>query len=93
VFDQVLKYLRDKIRKRDYKMTLHAEEEMNDDDLTIWDIETCILTGGIAERQRDKETAEWKYLIKGQTFDCLEIEIIVKLSPTGKLVIITVYEH
>ena len=39
-------------------MTLHAEEEMNNDDLTIYDVESAILTGKIVERQRDRETAE-----------------------------------
>jgi hypothetical protein len=43
------------------------------------------------ERQKDKVTAEWKYLIRGETIEGGEIELIVKLGPTGKLVIITVY--
>jgi hypothetical protein len=72
-------------------MTLHAEEEMNEDGLTIYDIERGILTGQILERQKDKVTAEWKYLIRGETVEGREIELIVKLGPTGKLVIITVY--
>ena len=44
-------------------MTLHAEEEMNNDDFTIYDVESAILTGKIVERQRDRETAELKYRI------------------------------
>jgi hypothetical protein len=72
-------------------MTLHAEEEINEDGLTIYDIERGILTGQILERQKDKVTAEWKYLIRGETIEGGEIELIVKLGPTGKLVIITVY--
>lgn len=36
-------------------------------------------------------TAEWKYRIRGETVDGGEVEMIAKLSPTGKLVIITVY--
>jgi hypothetical protein len=39
-----------------------------------------------------KDTAEWKYKVNGQTISGDEIEVIAKLSPTGKLVIITVYE-
>jgi len=49
-------------------------------------------TEKILERQRDKDTAEWKYKVNGQTISGDEIEVIAKLSPTGKLVIITVYE-
>jgi hypothetical protein len=42
------------IRNRQYIMTLHVEEEMNDDDLTIFDIERVVLTGTIIERQKDQ---------------------------------------
>jgi hypothetical protein len=72
-------------------MTLHAEEEMSEDGLTIYDIEQGILTGEILERQRDRVTAESKYRIRGTTIEGGEVEIIAKLSPTGKIVIITVY--
>lgn len=91
MFERILKQLQDKIRDQHYIMTLHAEEEMNDDELTIWDIETCILTGEIVERQKDKITAEWKYRVSGQTFDGMEVETIVKIGSTGKLIIVTVY--
>jgi len=91
VFERILKRTREKIRKRQYVMTLHAEEEMNDDGLTIYDVEHSILTGQILERQKDMVTAEWKYHIKGETLEGDEVEMIAKLSPTGKLVIITVY--
>lgn len=83
--------MREKVRTRQYVMTLHAEEEMNNDDLTIFDVERCILTGKIVERQRDTLTAEWKYRIIGETFDGIQAEIVAKLSITDKLVIVTVY--
>lgn len=44
-------------------MTLHAEDEMNADGLTIYDVESVILTGQISERQRDRDPDEWKYLL------------------------------
>ena len=91
MFERILSRMRKKIRERKYIMTLHAEEEMNEDGLTIYDVERGILTGQISERQRDKVTAEWKYLITGETVEGREIELIAKLSPTGKLVLITVY--
>jgi len=91
VFDRILKEMRDKIRRREYIMAIHAEEEMNDDDLTIFDVESCIFTGKILERQKDKVTSEWKYRINGQSLSGNEVEVVAKLSPTGKLVIITVY--
>jgi len=92
MFDRILKSMREKIRKREYIMTLHADEEMDNDELTIYDVECGILNGKILERQKDKDFAEWKYKVNGQTISAGEVEVITKLSPTGKLVIITVYK-
>ena len=72
-------------------MTLHAEEEMNDDGLTIYDVECGILTGEILERQKDRATAEWKYRLRGETTKGDGVEVIAKISLTATLVIITVY--
>ena len=83
--------MREKIRTRQYVMTLHAEEEMDNDNLSIFDVERGILTGKIIERQKDRVTAEWKYLIEGETLAGDSVVVVAKLSVTGKLVIITVY--
>lgn len=72
-------------------MTLHARREMIEDELTIYDIERAILSGRILERQRDRETNELKYCVRGQTVAGLGMEAIVKIGPTGKVVVITVY--
>jgi hypothetical protein len=92
LYERILKRMREKVRKREYVMTLHAEEEMNDDGLAIYDVERGILTGEMLERQREKVTAEWKYRIRGDTLNGGKVEVVTKLSPTGKLVIITVYK-
>ena len=70
---------------------LHAAEGLDDDNLTILDLENIILTGQIIERQRDRQTREVKCVIRGFTLDGLEAETIVKIGPTGRLVVITVY--
>jgi hypothetical protein len=49
VFGRTLNRLRD---DGSYVVTLHADEEMFDDGLTIFDIENAILTAQIEERQR-----------------------------------------
>ncbi|MCX7000741.1 MAG: DUF4258 domain-containing protein [Candidatus Sumerlaeota bacterium] len=72
-------------------MTLHAEEEMDEDGLSIYDVENCLLTGQIEERQRDIHTGERKYRICGEFINGRSMEVVVKFGPTGKLVIITVY--
>jgi hypothetical protein len=91
VFQRILKQIREKVRQRRYVMTLHAEEEMSDDNLSIFDVERSLLTGEIVERQKNAVTGEWKYLVKGDTVAGDEMMPVVKISPIGKLVIITVY--
>lgn len=90
MFERALQQMREQLRARQYVMTLHAEEEMNDDDLSIFDIEHCILTGRIVERQKDQDTGEWKYLIQGRTLTKADIVVVAKLSLTGKMVIIPI---
>jgi len=91
MYSRVLNRMREKVRRRQYVMTYHARKEMNYDELSIYDVERGILTGEILERQKDRTSNEWKYRISGKTIKGNEIEILAKLSPTGKLVIITVY--
>ncbi len=91
MLEKLLRTIQEKISLQQYIMTLHAEEEMEDDNFNIYDVENGILTGEILERQKDKTTAESKYRIRGETVTGEAIEIIVKIGATGKVVIITVY--
>ena len=91
MYERMLKRIREKIRNRQYVMTQHARKEMIDDDLSIYDVENGILNGKILERQKDRLTTECKYRVRGKTFKSDNVESIVKISPNGKLVIITVY--
>jgi len=56
--------MREKVRTRQYVMTLHAEEEMEEDGYSIFDVESGILTGEIFERQKERATAEWNICSK-----------------------------
>jgi len=89
--DRILTQVRGLVRTRRYVVTLHAEEEMDNDGLTVVDVERSILTGEIVERQQDHDTGEWKLVVTGQTTGDKSIGIVTKLSVTGKVVIITVY--
>ena len=91
MFDRILRRIQQKVRRLEYVMSIHAEEEMADDRLTIFDVEHALLTGKIVERQEDSRTGEWKYLIEGQTHGSEVVIVVTKLSLTGKLIIITVY--
>ena len=89
---RILNRMRERIRTRRYVMTLHAEEEMDNDELSIFDVESVILTGELIEQQRDRKTRERKYLVRGETVNGRRLAVAVcKFGPTDKLVILTVY--
>ena len=89
--NRVLRQMREKVRLRQYVMTLHAEEEMSDDGFTIFDVERAVLTGEVIERQTDQKSTEWKYLIAGRSVHGEPLVVVTKLGPTQRLVIITVF--
>ena len=91
MFERILNRLREKIRTRQYVMTIHADEEMDNDGLTIFDVESVVLSGRIIERQKDQQAGEWKYLVKGESLNGESVVTVTKIGPTGKLIFITVY--
>jgi hypothetical protein len=93
MFDRVMNQVRELIRTNQYVMTLHAEDEMLSDDLTIYDVESAVLTGKIVERQKDRSSGEWGYLVSGNSIDGDAVTVVVKLSPMKKAVFITVFRE
>lgn len=91
MFDNILQRMRNKVRAGNYVMTLHADEETDAEELSIFDVERCILTGQIIERQKDEQTKETKYRILGSTVSGDLMEVIAKFGPTGRLFILTAY--
>ena len=91
LYPRILKRVRNLIRERRYVVTVHALDEMDDDGLTIFDVERVILTGEITERQKDSKSREWKYLVRGKTIEDLDAGVVMKIGPTDKLIVITVY--
>ena len=83
--------LRHLIRTLSYVVTTHAADELEDDNLSILDLENIVLTGEIIEHQRDRSTREVKYVIQGSTLEGIAGEVVAKVGPTGKLIVITVY--
>ena len=84
-------HLRQLIRTLSYAVSTHAADELEDDNLTILDLENVVLSGQIVERQRDRSTRETKYVVQGSTLDGTAAEVVAKVGHTGKLFIITVY--
>jgi hypothetical protein len=69
MFEPIRNKMREKVRNLEYVMTIHAEEEIENDVLSIFDVENAVLTGEVLERQKDSVTSEWKYLVGGKTLD------------------------
>jgi hypothetical protein len=86
-----LAQIRECVRTNRYVVTVHAAEETDDDSLTIFDVERLILAGEIVEKQKDKDPRETKVVIRGPILDGDNAFAVVKLGPTGKLVIVTVF--
>jgi uncharacterized DUF497 family protein len=71
-------------------MTLHAEEEMEEDGLSILDVENALMTGRLVSRQTDRRSKERKYLVRGRSVDdARTVVVVVKFGPTALLVILT----
>ena len=89
---RILEKIRARVRARQYVMTLHAEEEMEQDGFSIFDMENALLTGTIISRQTDRRSRERKYAIRGRSAeDSVDLVVVVKLGLIGLLVILTVY--
>lgn len=65
MFERELKRFRSLFRERKYIITIHALEEIGEDDVLDEDIENVVLRGEIVERQVDRTTKERKYVLTG----------------------------
>ena len=79
------------IRSSHYLVSTHAADELEDDGLSVLDLENILLTGKIIERQRDRGTHETKVVIRGQALHGASCCTVAKLGATGRAIIITVY--
>ena len=92
MFARVLSRMRQLVHRGLFMMTTHADEEADADDLSVFDVESAILTGEITHRQRDEQSGEWKYIARGQTLDERLISVVAKFGASArKLYIMTVY--
>ena len=89
--DGVLRRMRELVRRGDYSITDHAEEELDADGLCAPDLERIVAAGFIAGRQRDVVSGEWKYVLEGPTSSGEWVAAVAKISPSDKLVFLTVF--
>lgn len=91
MYNRLFQRMRASVRAGKIAVPQHAFEEMNNDELLQMDVEHCILTGEIVERQWDDHWQEWKYVIAGETVDGDDIEVVAKLGYQRHVVLITTY--
>lgn len=85
----ILNIIRQCIRDGLYYLTEHAVAEADEDDLEIYDVENVLLSGNI----RKTWPREKKFEIMGSTLDGRVACAVCRLTPGGKVRIITVYEE
>ena len=87
-----LERIREKIRLQQYDMTVHAVEEMAEDNLDITDMEHAVLTGRIERIERDDPRGN-KYVIEGMAIDRVAtVGVVGRFTGSDRYLIITVYE-
>ena len=89
---RIIDRIREKIRLREYDMTVHAMEEMAEDDLDILDIEEAILHGRIVRANRDDPRGV-RYTVEGFSLEGQKlVGIVGRFQGTSRFLIITVYD-
>jgi len=83
-----IKRIQELVRNGLYYLTEHADDEATADDLDIYDVEYGILTGSI----RRTWPREGKFEVIGSALDGRAIGIVCRVTQTGKVRVITVYE-
>jgi hypothetical protein len=89
---RLIERIRRKILSRDYDLTIHAIEEMAEDDLDILDIEYAVLHGEIV-RKHKRDPRGIKYTIQGLSLDGEKlVGVVGRFHGTDRFLIITVYD-
>lgn len=89
---RVIERIRQKILLRDYDLTIHAIEEMAEDDFDVLDIEHAVLNGKVVRRHK-RDPRGIKYAIEGLALDGERVVgILGRFHATDRFLIITVYD-
>jgi len=92
MYPRILAKIRALVRRGDYILSVHAENELADENQNEEDLEAAILNGEIIRRERDP-VGRPKYLIEGMTPNKKGLTAVVQYLQTLQLVIVvTVYE-
>ena len=88
---RIIDRIRERIQLQQYDMTVHAMEEMAEDNLDILDIEHAILDGQISRIEKGDPRGT-KYVVEGLAVDGQTPVGIVGRFANERYLIITVYE-
>ena len=90
MYPKVLAKMRESVRHNRIILTIHAVEEMDADDLLKEEVDACIMSGVIVNRQWDAEFHEYKYTVEGERLSGERLQVVAKLR-SDKTIIITTY--
>ena len=82
--------IRQAVDAQRYKISTHANEEMSDDDLEIYDVEQVLLTGEIT-RRLTQDPRGTRYEVTGDSADGRQTAVVCRFLLSGWLLIITAY--
>ena len=89
---RIIDRIRAAVRDAAYDMTVHAVEEMAEDDLDLIDVETVIFNGTLINTERNDPRGT-RYTLHGTAADgTTPVGTIGRFVDTGRYLIITVYE-
>lgn len=91
MYDKILELMIECVWNDTFIFPSHALIEMEKDLLTTEDVINCVLGGEIIERQKDRLSGEYKYVITGFALDERPIDVVAKLNLIGETYVITVY--
>lgn len=89
---RILDQIRAAIRNAEYDMTVHAVEEMAEDQLDLTEVEAAILNGRLIKAEEDDPRGT-RYTVHGVGADEITpVGTVGRFTGTGRYLIITVYE-
>ena len=90
VMKDIIGKLRKLIREQKYTISMHANEEMSDDDLMAVDVEQAILTGHVLTRLTDDPRGP-RYNVLGSSTDGTRIRVVCRITSGERIIIMAVY--
>ena len=92
MYPRILQQIQGLVRRGEYVLSAHVENELEDDGFTDQDLEAAILNGEIVRRERDN-LGRPKYIIEGTALDGRGLTAVVQPFQTRHLVVmVTAYE-